>query len=285
MTGKGEARPLAGRVCIVAGASRGVGRGIAQALGEAGATVICSARSTRFGYRTEGRPETVEDTAELVTEAGGRGQPYVCDHTDARALHDFAAWTLRRFGPPDLVAVSVWGGNEGFDGRAHADGTAFGTPFFRRPLTGVEVALRTGPLALVATARAFVPLMAQAGKGLLISVGFDAQGASLGDPVWDLGMNGILAAAGIVSREAAPVGVTALHLTPGFVRTERVIDAGMAEDATETPFYAGRAVVVLALDPDVRGKAGASLFVADLAVEYGFADADGTRPARFVPPA
>jgi NAD(P)-dependent dehydrogenase (short-subunit alcohol dehydrogenase family) len=283
MTQAEGAGPLAGRVCIVAGASRGVGRGIAQALGEAGATVICSARSTRFGYRTGGRPETVEDAAELVAEAGGRGHPYVCDHTDARALHDFAAWTFRRFGPPDLVACAVWGGNEGFDGHAHADGTVFGTPFFRRPLSGFEAALRTGPLALIATARAFVPLMAPAGKGLLVAVGFDAHGASLGDPVWDLGMKGILDAAAIVAREASPVGVCAVHLTPGFVRTERVVDAGLAEDATESPLYAGRAVVALAMDPDVSRWAGASLFAADLAASYGFTDADGTRPARYVP--
>lgn len=277
--------PLAGRICIVAGASRGVGRGIAQALGEAGATVICSGRSTRFGYRTEGRPETVEDAAEAVAEAGGRGHPYVCDHTDPRALHDFAAWTLRRFGPPDLVACTVWGGNEGFDGHAFPDGTVFGTPFFRRPLSGFETALRTGPLALLATARAFVPLMAQAGRGLVVAIGFDGEGRSTGDPVWDLGMAGIREATEIIAREAAPAGVMTVHLTPGFVRTERVVGAGLAEEAGETPLYAGRAVAALAADPDVAALNGRSLFVADVAASHGVTDSDGSRPGRYRPPA
>ncbi len=94
------APPLAGKVCVVAGASRGVGRGIALGLAEAGATVVCSGRSTRFGHRTEARGETVEDSAEAVEEAGGRGHPYVCDHTDPRALHDLSAWVLRGWARP-----------------------------------------------------------------------------------------------------------------------------------------------------------------------------------------
>ncbi|MFO1149141.1 MAG: SDR family NAD(P)-dependent oxidoreductase [Alsobacter sp.] len=274
-------RALSGRVCIVAGASRGVGRGIALALGEAGATVVCAARSTRFGARTEGRPETIEDVAEAVSEAGGEGLPYRCDCTDPRALHEFSAWVLRRLGPPHLFACTVWGGGEGFDGERHGDGTPYGAPFFRRPLRGFEVALTTGPYALLSTARAFVPLMLNAGAGLIVAVGFDAPEGAVQDPVDDLGWAGIRRAAGIVARGVKGLGITAVHLSPGFVRTERVIAAGLADHTTESPAYAGRAVAALAADRDVGAWHGGSLFVADLARHYGFTDADGSQPGRF----
>jgi NAD(P)-dependent dehydrogenase (short-subunit alcohol dehydrogenase family) len=277
-------KPLAGRVCIVAGASRGVGRGIALALGEAGATVICVARSTRFGARTEGRGETTEDTAEAVGEAGGQGHPYVCDCTDTRALHDFSAWVLRRFGPPSLLACAVWGGNEGYDGDAYADGARFGTPFHQRSLSGLETALGSGAYALMATARAIAPIMIPSGRGLLAAVGFDGEGRFLGDPWYDLGQAAMLRAAQLIARDIGPSGIACIHLTPGFVRTERVLAARLGGEATESPLYAGRAVAALAADPQVRALNGRSLFVADLARHYGFTDADGAQPSRFVPP-
>jgi NAD(P)-dependent dehydrogenase (short-subunit alcohol dehydrogenase family) len=272
---------LAGRVCVVAGASRGLGRGVAQALGEAGATVICSARSSRFGQRTEGRRECVEETAEQVQEAGGQGVPYVCDHTDPRALHDFAAWTLRRHGPPHCVVLAVWGGNEGFDGERYADGARFGTPFYHRSLEPLETAFRTGAGAALATARAFAPLLLKARAGLIVTIGFDSAGVFIGDVVYDLGKAALLRASQIMAVELAPHAVTSLHLTPGFVRTERVLDAGRGAQAGETPLYTGRAVAALAGDAQVSALNGQSLYVADLALRYGFSDADGSRPARF----
>ncbi|MCP8939042.1 SDR family NAD(P)-dependent oxidoreductase [Alsobacter sp. SYSU M60028] len=273
--------PLEGRVCVVAGASRGVGRGVAVGLGEAGATVICSGRSTRFGHRTEGRRETVEDAAEAVEQAGGKGYPYVCDHTDPKALYDFAAWVLRRFGAPSLVACAVWGGNEGFDGDHYADGSRYGTPFFARPLQPFETAMLTGPYAVLATARAFAPVMMPAGRGLFVSVGFDAADAYLGDVFYDLGKAGILRAARAMAAELAPHGLASVHLTPGFVRTERVLDAGHGPMATQSPLYAGRAVAALAALDDPMALNGQSLFVADLARRFGFTDIDGTQPPRF----
>lgn len=284
MSGPGR---LHGKVCIVAGASRGVGRGLALGLAEHGATVICSGRSTRFGGRTEGRRETVEDAAEAVQAAGGQGHPYACDHTDAKALHEFAAWVLRRHGPPDVVACAVWGGNEGFDGSVYADGSHYGTPFWKRSLAPFGTAMRTGAYALLATARAFAPLMIPNGAGLIAAVGFDSEGVYRGDVFYDIGKAGILRASQIIATELGPRGIATVHLTPGFVRTERVVDAGHGEQATESPLYAGRALAALAADPDVAHRNGQSLFVADLAQEYGFTDADGTQPGRFLvtPPA
>ncbi len=274
-------KPLAGKVCVVAGASRGVGRGIALGLAEAGATVVCSGRSTRFGQRTDGRVETVEDTAEAVEELGGRGHPYVCDHTDSRSLHDFSTWVLRRLGPPDVVACAVWGGNEGFDGQTYPDGSRFGTPFWQRPLTPFDTALRTGAYALLATARAFAPMMIPCRSGLFVAIGFDAEGASIGDVFYDLGKAAILRTSQIMAVELAPHAIASVHLTPGFVRTERVLDAGDGGEATQSPLYTGRAVAALAADPDPMAITGRSLFVADLARRYGFTDSDGTQPERF----
>jgi NAD(P)-dependent dehydrogenase (short-subunit alcohol dehydrogenase family) len=274
-------KPLAGKVCVVAGASRGVGRGIALGLAEAGATVVCSGRSTRFGPRTDGRSETVEDTAEAVEELGGRGHPYVCDHTDSRSLHDFSTWVLRRLGPPDVVACAVWGGNEGFDGRTYPDGSRFGTPFWQRPLTPFDTAVRTGAYALLATARAFAPMMIPCRSGLFVAVGFDAEGACIGDAFYDIGKAAILRTSQIMAAELAPHTIASVHLTPGFVRTERVLDAGHGAEATQSPLYTGRAVAALAADPDPMAMTGQSLFVADLARRHGFTDADGTQPERF----
>lgn len=276
----GEARPLAGKLCIVAGAARGVGRGVALALGEAGATIIATGRSTRFGYRTEGRKETVEDTAEDINAAGGNAYPYVCDHTDTRALQDLAAWLLRRHGPPDVIVSAIWGGNEGFDGSRYADGSAWGAPFWQRGLDGLERALETGPYAYFATIRALVPLMIRRGSGLVVTIGFDGEGTYLGDAWYDLGKAAMVRATEIAAQELAPHDVNVMHLSPGHVATERVVEAGHETDTSESPLYAGRAVAALAADIEVGRFSGRSLFVGDLAREYGFTDTDGGRPGR-----
>ena len=277
------AGPLRGRICLVAGASRGVGRGIARALGEAGATVIATGRSSEAGPRTDGRTETIEDAAREVETAGGRGHPYRCDHTSEREVDGLVSWTLRRFGRIDVAVSSVWGGNEGFDGERFADGTAWGAPFWRRPAGGVVHALETGPYAALLLARAVAAPMAAMRSGLVAFVSFSTEEGYLGDIAYDLGKAALNRLAFACAEELRPYGVAAVSLTPGHVRTERVMDAGMGEAATESPLYAGRAVAALAADPDVLARSGRNLYVADLARSYGFTDADGTQPERFRP--
>lgn len=276
---------LSGRVCLVAGASRGVGRGIAKALGEAGATVIVTGRSSEAGPRTDHRPETFEDTAREVEAAGGKGHPYRCDHTQEREVDQLVSWCLRRFGRLDGVVDAVWGGNEGYDGERYPDGSAFGAPFWRRPVARLGQSFESGVYAQLLLARAVAPAMVQARKGLIVTVGFDTSAGYLGDVVYDLAqaaMNRLTLAMG---QELKPFGVTALGLSPGRVATERVRDAGLATEAFETPAYAGRAVAALLADPAVARHAGQVLSVADLAHEHGFTDRDGSRPERFVPQA
>jgi NAD(P)-dependent dehydrogenase (short-subunit alcohol dehydrogenase family) len=274
-------RPLAGKICLVAGASRGIGRGVARALGEAGATVIVTGRSSEAGPRTDNRPETFEDTAREVEAAGGKGHPYRCDHTQEREVDQLVSWCLRRFGRLDCVVDAVWGGSEGYDGERYPDGSAYGAPFWRRPVARLAQSFESGVYAQLLLARAVAPAMVQMRKGLIVTVSFDTAAGYLGDVVYDLAkasMNRLTLAMG---HELKPFGVTALGLSPGHVLTERVADAGLAAETTESPLYAGRAVAALLADPDVARHAGQVLHVADLARAYGFTDRDGAQPARF----
>lgn len=279
-----RAPELTGKVCLVAGASRGVGRGIARALGEAGATVIVTGRSSEAGPRTDQRPETFEDAAREVEAAGGKGHPYRCDHVNEREVDGLVAWALRRFGRIDCVANAVWGGNEGYDGERYPDGSQFGTPFWRRPVARLGQSFETGVYAQLLLARAVAPAMVQSRSGLIVSVGFDSSSGFLGDVVYDLAMTAMNRLSFSMAQELRPFGVTTLGLSPGHVLTERVRDAGLGPETTETPLYSGRAVAALAADPEVARYAGQVLHVADLARIYSFTDRDGTQPARYTIP-
>jgi NAD(P)-dependent dehydrogenase (short-subunit alcohol dehydrogenase family) len=278
-------RPLADKVCLVGGASRGVGRGIARGLGEAGATVVVSARSSEAGPRKDGRPEAIEDTVREVELAGGRGHPYRCDHTSEREVDGLVAWALRRFGRIDVAVSAVWSGNEGYDGRRYPDGSSWGTPFWRRPVGQFGRFIEGGPYAALILARAVAPAMVAARRGLIGFVSFENRKRYLGDLYYDLAKAGLNRLAFACAQELRPHGVAAIALSPGFVRTERVVEAGLGAEATESPLYAGRAVAALAADPDTMRWSGETLHVADLARRYGFFDEDGAQPARFEPPA
>ncbi|GGK27587.1 SDR family NAD(P)-dependent oxidoreductase [Salinarimonas ramus] len=270
-------------VALVAGASRGVGRGIALGLAEAGAIVIVTGRSSEAGPRTEGRRETVEDTARDVEATGGRGHPYICDHTDEREVDGLVSWALRRFGRIDVAVSSVWGGNEGFDGDTFPDGSRWGTPFWRRPTGLMGRFQETGVRPALLLARAVAPAMVSAKRGLIGFVSFDTSAFYLGDVFYDGAKHALNRLAFACAQELRPHGVTALALSPGRVATERVREAGEADAASETPLFVGRAVAALAHDPDVMRHAGRVVATADLARQYGFTDSDGRVPERFRP--
>ena len=272
---------LRGKVCLVAGASRGVGRGIARGLGEAGATVIVTARSSESGPRTEARPETIEDASRAVDAAGGEGHHYVCDHVSERAVDGLVHWALRRFGRIDVAVSSVWSGNEGYDGERYPDGAGWGTPFWRRGVEPFGRFMEGGPYAALVLARAVAPAMVAAGQGLIVLVSFGTDDGYLGDIHYDLAKAAANRLSFACAEELRPHGVAAVSLSPGFVRTERVRDLGQSEWATENPLYSGRAVAALAGDADIMAQSGRTVFVADLARHYGFTDADGTQPERF----
>lgn len=274
---------LQGRVAVVAGATRGAGRGIAMSLGAAGATVYCTGRSTREAGATPGRPETIEETAELVTAAGGTGIPVRVDHTreeDVIRLFELVRAEGRGL---DILVNDVWGGDEI---------TEWGTPFWATDLAKGRLLMETGVWAHVLTARHGLPLMVEQRRGLLIEVTDGDTFGYRGAFFYDLVKASTMRLAYAFASELHDTGVTALAVTPGFLRSEAMLarfgvtEANWRDGAksdphfieSETPAFVGRAVAALAADPDVSRRAGGIYASWTLAREYGFTDADGRRP-------
>jgi NAD(P)-dependent dehydrogenase (short-subunit alcohol dehydrogenase family) len=276
-------KPLASSVAVVAGATRGAGRGIARVLGEAGATVYCTGRSTREGGATPGRPETIDETAELVTRAGGRGIAVRVDHTveaDVSRLFDVVRAESGRL---DILVNDVWGGD---------DLTEWGTPFWKTDLGKGRRIAETAVWGHILTARHALPLMVERNSGLVIEVTDGDFLGYRGAFFYDLAKASNIRLAYALAAELQDTGITALALTPGFLRSEAMLarfgvtegnwregiraDPHFAE--SETPSFVGRGVLALATDPRVRAKAGQVLASWTLAREYGFTDIDGRSP-------
>ena len=279
-------RPLEGRVALVAGATRGAGRGIACALGDAGATVYCTGRSVRGKPATGTRPETIEETAGLVDARGGQGIWVRVDHTDEDQVRELFERVRADSGRLDILVNDVWGGDRL---------TEWGKPFWElTPGRGFKL-LERGVHSHILTSRYGAPLMLERDSGLLIEIndGDELMNRDYrGNLFYDLAKISPMRLAKAMAVELEATRVVALCLTPGFLRSEAVLDHfgvteanwkdGVAEDphfaASETPEYIGRAIVALATDPDVRRFAGQTLSTWALSDEYGFTDVDGTRP-------
>lgn len=277
---------LNGKIAVVTGATRGAGKGIALALGEAGATVVVTGRSSREHPSAKGYPGTIEDTAEAVTTLGGRGIPVRCDHTREDEIQALFARIASEFGRVDLLVNNAWGGHDGpgIDVR----------PFWEMDLTYWDPMFTAGVRAAIATSQHAVPLMRDRGGTLIVTTSFDDVGKYTGMFYYDLAKNALNRAAFGMAQDLAPVGVTSIALSPGWMRTELVLAAFETDEAhwqeqpalatTESTAYVGRAVVALAADPEVRKKTGQVLKVGDLAREYGFTDVDGRQVPAFVLP-
>jgi NAD(P)-dependent dehydrogenase (short-subunit alcohol dehydrogenase family) len=278
-------RTLEGSVAVVTGASRGAGRAIAHVLGERGATVYVTGRSVRGGGPTpDGMPGTIDDTADEVTERGGRGIAVRCDHAvDAEVAALFERVRAEQDGRLDLLVNNAWGGYEG-----HLTGLPR-DPFWKQDPGFWDSMFTAGVRAALTASRLAAPLLVERGRGLVIHTVAWMGGAYLGHLYYDLAKGAIVRMAFGMAHELRAHGVAVVALTPGFMRTERVMAAHAAYpfplDRTESPEYLGRAVAALAADPEVMRWSGQVLDVGDLAREYGFTDIDGTRPAPFRMPA
>jgi NAD(P)-dependent dehydrogenase (short-subunit alcohol dehydrogenase family) len=297
-------KPLAGKVAVVAGASRGAGRGIALALGEAGATVYVTGRTRRAGARPrDNAPGNIDDTADDVTARGGVGIAVQADYTKDADVARVFEQVEREHGQVDVLANAVWGMADPYiDGR---EGMAsWGKPFWESSVSAWDTMMMAGPFAYFAASVYAARLMVKAGKGLIIGVtdGILPKGDEpapdpntladySGQLIWDLAhacINRMLYAMAVEGKKHKIAVVT---LMPGFMRTERVVQSlnteelrrQMGFDKAESTEYIGRAVAALAADSKVMKKSGRIHFVADLAREYGFTDVDGRAVPRFAP--
>ncbi|MEU8779498.1 SDR family oxidoreductase [Streptomyces sp. NPDC048606] len=280
-------RDLEGRVALVAGATRGAGRGIAVELGARGATVYVSGRSTT-GRRSEyDRPETIEETAELVTAAGGRGVAVVADHL----VHAEVEALVRRIdaeqGRLDVLVNDIWGAELLFE---------WESTVWEHDLDNGLRLLRLAIDTHAVTNHFALPLMLREPGGLVVEMTDGTSEYNAGNYrvsfFYDLAKSAVLRMAFALGHELGPRGATAVALTPGWLRSEMMLGHfGVTEadwrDAlervphfaiSESPAYVGRAVAALAADPEVSRWNGKSLSSGQLARVYGFTDLDGSRP-------
>ena len=277
------AQPLSGQVAVVAGATRGAGRGIACMLGEAGATVYCTGRSVRGQPAFEGRPETIEETAELVTRRGGRGIAVQVDHLQEAAVQALFERVQAEQGRLDVVVNDIWGGDPL---------TQWGKPFWELNIADGLLMQQRGVHTHLITSRHAAPRLVAQRRGLIVEITDGDTPAYRGNLFYDLAKASVIRLALGMAEELRPHGVTALAVTPGFLRSEAMLDlfgvteanwpAGAQRDphfiASETPYFVGRAVAALAADPHVAAKAGGVYSSWGLSDEYGFTDVDGRRP-------
>jgi NAD(P)-dependent dehydrogenase (short-subunit alcohol dehydrogenase family) len=278
---------LAGKVALVSGATRGGGRGIAVALGEAGATVYATGRSTRAQRSEVDRPETIEETAELVSAAGGEGIAVAVDHLDPAQVAGLIERIDSERGRLDVLVNDIWGAEHLFE---------WDKPLWEHDLDRGLRLLRLAIDTHLITSHHALALLARRPGGLVVEV-TDGTAAYNADHYrvslfYDLAKTSIIRIAWAQAQELAPHGGTAVALTPGWMRSEAMLEHhGVGEsnwrEATrrtphfcisETPRYVGRAVAALAGDPDVSRWSGQSLSSGGLAPIYGFTDLDGTQP-------
>ncbi len=280
--------PCNGKVALVAGATRGAGRGIAVALGEAGATVYCTGRSTRAQRSEYDRPETIEQTAELVDAAGGSGIAVAVDHLEREQVAALVRRIDGDHGRLDVLVNDIWGGEKLFE---------WDTPLWEHDLDAGLRMLRLAIDTHLITSHYALALLIRRPGGLVVEMtdGTAAYNATRyrNSAFYDLAKSAIIRLAFAQSHELAPHGCAAVALTPGWMRSEMMLDAfGVTEDTwreggsgsphfraiSESPRFVGRAVAALAADPDLQRRSGGSFSSGGLAREYGFTDVDGSQP-------
>jgi NAD(P)-dependent dehydrogenase (short-subunit alcohol dehydrogenase family) len=277
-----------GKTALVAGATRGAGRGTAVALGEAGATVYCTGRTTRERRSEYDRPETIEETAELVDAAGGTGIAVAVDHLDPAQVEALVQRIDAEQGRLDVLVNDIWGGEKL---------AQWNTPVWEHDLDGGLRLLRLAIDTHLITSHFALPLLIRRPGGLLVemtdgTLEYNAANYRL-STFYDLAKTSVIRLAFSQGKELAPHGCTAVALTPGWLRSEMMLEAyGVTEETwrdaagrnphfaaiSESPRFVGRAVAALAADPQLQSRNGGSFSSGGLAREYGFTDVDGSQP-------
>jgi NAD(P)-dependent dehydrogenase (short-subunit alcohol dehydrogenase family) len=279
---------LTDKVALVTGATRGAGRGTAIALGEAGATVYCTGRTTRRKRSEYDRPETIEETAELVDAAGGKGIAVEVDHLQPEQVEALVRRIDDEHGRLDVLVNDIWGGEKLAE---------WNTPIWEHDLDGGLRLLRLAIDTHLITSHFALPLLIREPGGLVVEMTdgtreYNAEHYRL-SAFYDLAKTAAIRLAFAQSIELADHGCAAVALTPGWMRSEMMLDNYGVTEAnwrdgaainphfaaiSESPRFVGRAVAALAADPDVVRRSGGSFSSGGLAQEYGFTDLDGSRP-------
>ena len=278
-----DASPLEGRVALVAGATRGAGRGIARALADAGALVYCTGRSVRGRPSPYGRPETIDETAEIIAAAGGAAVAVRVDHTAEAEVQALVERIDREHGGLDILVDSV----AGEDPLMHQWGS-----FWTTDLTRADALFRQALVSHFVTAKHVAPLMIRARRGLIVELTEGDALSAGGNPMTQTVKLALKGLALNMAAELFAYGVTAVAVTPGFLRSESMLEHfGVTEEnwreagrkdpnflASESPLFVGRAIAALAADPRVIERSGQLCSSWELARAYAIVDGDGRRP-------
>lgn len=271
---------LRNKVAVVTGASRGVGRGIALGLGEAGATVIITGRTVKEGESAGDKDlaGSIFRTAEEVSALGGVCLPFPCDHRDDAAVEAVFACVLAEHGPIDVLVNNVWGGYEAMVDEGGE--FTWENPFWLQPMWRWDAMFGAGVRASYLASRLAAPGMVERRRGLIVNVSFWAAQKYLANVAYGVSKAATDKMTVDMSHELRPFNVAAVSLYPGLVRTEAVMRAAAFFDLSnsESPQFVGRAVAALAADPGILEKTGQVLVAASVAREYGVRDVDGKSP-------
>ena len=276
-------KPLTGRVALVAGATRGAGRGIARALGDAGATVYCTGRSVKGKPSPYGRPETIGETAAMITAAGGKAIAVRVDHTDEPQVKRLFRRIMRAHKRVDIVVDSVAGEDPmmGMYGN-----------FWQADLTKADAIFRQALTSRIITAKHAALAMVPARRGLIVEVTENDLIGGGGNPMSQTVKMAQKVLPLFWAAELAPYDITVMAVTPGFLRSESMLqhlevteenwrEAGKKDSnflQSESPLFVGRAIAALAADPDVRARTGMLFGSWELGRDYELFDYDGRRP-------
>lgn len=268
---------LEGKVALVTGASRGVGKGVALGLGEAGATVYITGRTVEEGAGVEGLPGSISTTAEEVGGLGGRAIAVPCDHRDDSDVEALFRRVSRDHGRLDLLVNNVWGGYENL---MVGDRFVDTFPFWEQPIARWDSMFAAGVRAHYVASVFAAKVMSQQRSGLIVTISFWAAQKFMGSPAYGAAKAADDKLVRDMAEQLRDYNVASVGLYPGLVRTENVMRfaAYMDLSNSESPQFIGRAVAALAADPNVMTRTGQILVAAAVAREYGFTDIDGRSP-------
>jgi dehydrogenase/reductase SDR family protein 1 len=270
-------KSLIGKVALVTGASRGVGKGTALGLGEAGATVYITGRTVEEGKAAVNLPGTIYQTAEEVSRLGGRGIAVRCDHTNDEEVRDLFQRLLAEQDRLDILVNNVWGGYEFYN-----DGTEFWNEkgFWTAPLSRWDKSFQAGVRAHYVASWLAAPIMMRQQAGLMVNISFFAAQRDDKGVIYGVAKAADDRMAACMAYELREHQVAVVSLYPGLVRTESVMKAAAYFDLSnsESPQFIGRVVAALATDPHLMEKSGQTLVAAAVAQEYGVKDIDGKQP-------